>query len=91
MKVDRKKGTGNLPAVLPEWISSDVCLCGCVVSTALHDGKPEAWRQLLEATNTAAVRFDKVQWQDDRQHTCSLNVDVRNMCFRDLETYILFK
>ena len=56
----------------------------CVV--ALHDGKPEAWRQLLEATNRAAFRFDKFQWQDDRQQAWSLNVDVRNMSFRDLET-----
>jgi len=56
----------------------------CVV--ALHDGKPEAWRQLLEATNTAAVRIGSFQWKNDRQRAWSLNVDVRNMCFRDLET-----
>jgi hypothetical protein len=50
-----------------------------MVSTARHDGKPEAWHQLLEATNAATVLIDKIEWQDDRQHACSLNVDVWNM------------
>jgi len=87
MKVDRTKGTGGLAAVSRDWISSDIfCQWGCMVSTAHHDGKPEAWHQLLEATKTVAVRFDHVQWQEDRQHACSLKVDVRNMCFGNLET-----
>ena len=44
LAVDREKGTGGLSAVSPDWIASDVCLWGCMVSTALHDVKPEAWQ-----------------------------------------------